>query len=65
MNQNKELEELKESGDNVKFILTDESTLQGTVNWFDNFNINITTEIAGEDRQVTIMKHGIICYYRF
>lgn len=49
----------KRNGTQIHWQLIDGSTVIGCLNWFDNYNVQVSTEDLGD---VTIPKHSILWY---
>lgn len=65
MDQKAQLEKYISSETLITFVLTENVGFTGTINWFDNYNINITTELRGEEREITVHKSAIAYYYQY
>ncbi len=49
----------KRNGTTIHWQLIDGSTVIGSLNWFDNYNVQVSTEDMGD---ITIPKHSILWY---
>ncbi|MFW6421855.1 MAG: hypothetical protein ACOCZX_03400 [Candidatus Bipolaricaulota bacterium] len=65
--QETELEEAIQAGTLLRFTLSrklaGKQEIRGTINWFDNNYINITTDFMEERRKVTLNQRYIVGYH--
>ena len=48
----------KRSGVKIHWQLVDGSTVIGPLNWFDNYNVQVRTDLG----DITLLKHAILWY---
>ena len=48
----------KRTGVKIHWQLVDGSTVIGTLNWFDNYNVQLRTDMG----DITLLKHAILWY---
>ncbi len=63
ISQAEELSKFRENEVLLQFKLVNGEEIQGRINWFDNYTINVSVANKKEAEDITILKHAISYYF--